>query len=185
MAATPGSNGAGEEVTLEEHLQVTRFLNREAQMLDERRYRDWLGLLTDDIEYRVPVRSHRQSEGVDDDWAIAKELSGESALALTSNRYAQLEIRVARLLSGKAHTENPPWFTERLISNIDVRHGTAPDSFEVASKFLLNRYKMDREQTIVGSRQDTLVRSADGLRLQRRQVLFNAAGYRWGAYVLI
>jgi hypothetical protein len=59
--------------------------------------------------------------------------------------------------------------------------------YAVASKFLLNRFKAGREQTIVGSRRDSIVRDASdlGFRLRRRDVLFNADSYRWGAYVLI
>jgi 3-phenylpropionate/cinnamic acid dioxygenase small subunit len=30
---------------------VTRFLYREARLLDERRFREWLALLTDDLRY--------------------------------------------------------------------------------------------------------------------------------------
>jgi 3-phenylpropionate/cinnamic acid dioxygenase small subunit len=98
-----------------------------------------------------------------------------------------MEIRIERLLSGKAHTENPPWFTERLVTNIDVELVAAAGEYEVASKFLLNRFKTGREQTIVGSRRDRIVRHGErgDFRLRRREILYNADSYRWGAYVLI
>src|SRR3954465_4462113 len=35
---------------------IAEFLYREAELLDERRYRDWLGLLADDIRYWMPMR---------------------------------------------------------------------------------------------------------------------------------
>src|SRR5260221_9029875 len=35
---------------------VAEFLYREAELLDERRYEDWLGLLADDIRYWMPMR---------------------------------------------------------------------------------------------------------------------------------
>jgi hypothetical protein len=44
---------------------------------------------------------------------------------------------------------------------------------------------MGREQTIVGSRRDVLVSVTAGFRLCRREVLYNADSYLWGAYVLI
>jgi 3-phenylpropionate/cinnamic acid dioxygenase small subunit len=175
------------EASLEEFVELSRFLTREAQLLDDRRYLDWLALLDADIRYRVPVRHYRQSEGTEDDWAVEKELSPVGDLQMTVNDHALLKIRVDRLLSGKAHTENPPWFTQRLITNVDVKQGGEAGVYEVASKFLLNRFKAGREQTIVGSRRDRIVRGAEagGLYLQRREVLFNADSYRWGAYVLI
>jgi 3-phenylpropionate/cinnamic acid dioxygenase small subunit len=182
--AMRSSSPAG-ELTVEEHFEVAQFLYREAQLLDDRRYLDWFGVLAEDVEYRVPLRSFRQSEGVEDDWAVEKELSAPDDLQLTVNRYAQMKIRVDRLLSGRAHTENPPWFTQRLITNVDARRGSVPGEFEVASKFLLNRFKAGREQTIVGSRKDTLLRAEGEFRISRRWVLYNADSYRWGAYVLI
>ena len=36
--------------------EITEFLYREAELLDERRYRDWLALLADDIRYWMPMR---------------------------------------------------------------------------------------------------------------------------------
>jgi 3-phenylpropionate/cinnamic acid dioxygenase small subunit len=170
---------------MEEHFEVARFLTREASLLDERRYSDWLALLSEDVEYRVPIRRHRQAEGLDDDWELSKELSAAGELQMTISRLPELKLRVGRLLSGKAHTENPPWFTQRLVTNIDVRHGGQPDRLEVESKFLLNRFKAGREQTIVGSRKDGLVRVEGQLRIRRRWVLYNADSYRWGSYVLI
>ncbi|MAG33593.1 MAG: hypothetical protein CL908_22170 [Deltaproteobacteria bacterium] len=179
------SSDAQDRVELEEHFEVTRFLIREAQLLDERRYPEWLSLLSEDIEYRVPMRIHRLAEGLDDDWDVAKELSTENEMQMVLNRMPQLKLRVERLLSGKAHTENPPWFTQRLLSNIDVRRGSDRDAFEVESKFLLNRFKAGREQTIVGSRKDSIQRIEGELRISRRWVLFNTDSYRWGAYALI
>ncbi len=160
MSATSSTPRDRTEVEIEEHFEVVRFLTREAQLLDERRYAEWLNLLCEDIEYRVPIRRHRQAEGLDDDWAIFKELSAEGELQMTVNRFPQLKLRVDRLLSGRAHTENPPWFTQRLLTNIDVRHAQAGhrDRFEVDSKFLLNRFKAGREQSFVGSRKDSLLR---------------------------
>jgi 3-phenylpropionate/cinnamic acid dioxygenase small subunit len=185
MSATSSAAPKRIEVELEEHFEVVRFLTREAQLLDERRYAEWLSLFCEDIEYRVPIRRHRQAEGLDDDWDLSKELSGEDELQMTLSRLPELKQRVGRLLSGKAHTENPPWFTQRLLTNIDVRHGEERDRFEVDSKFLLNRFKAGREQTIVGSRKDTLLRVEGGFGISRRWVLYNADSYRWGAYVLI
>ncbi len=170
---------------LENHFEVTRCLNREARLRDERRYSDWLGLLAADVEYCVPIRRFRAAAGPDEDWDVSKELSAEGDLQMTIGRLPDLQLRVGRLLSGKAHTENPPWFTQRLVTNVEVGSSETPDHLEVESKFLLNRFKSGREQTIVGSRSDVLVRAEGELRISRRRVLYNADAYRWGAYVLI
>ena len=35
---------------------VANFLYHEAEVLDERRYEEWLDLLTDDVRYWMPIR---------------------------------------------------------------------------------------------------------------------------------
>ena len=39
--------------------EVEQFLYREARLLDERRFYDWLELLTDDVRYWMPVQTNR------------------------------------------------------------------------------------------------------------------------------
>ena len=39
--------------------EVEQFLYREARLLDERRFHDWLQLLTDDIRYWMGSRTNR------------------------------------------------------------------------------------------------------------------------------
>ena len=47
--------GMNEDVTRE----VEQFLYREARLLDERRFHEWLELLTDDIHYWMGSRTNR------------------------------------------------------------------------------------------------------------------------------
>ena len=39
--------------------EVEQFLYREARLLDERRFHEWLLLFTEDVRYWMPVRSNR------------------------------------------------------------------------------------------------------------------------------
>jgi 3-phenylpropionate/trans-cinnamate dioxygenase beta subunit len=45
--------------------EIVDFRYKEAELLDGWQLRDWLDLLTDDIEYRMPVRSSRVQRGRD------------------------------------------------------------------------------------------------------------------------
>ena len=36
--------------------EIEEFLYQEAELLDERRYEEWLSLLTDDVRYFMPMR---------------------------------------------------------------------------------------------------------------------------------
>ena len=39
--------------------EIEDFLYREAELLDDRRYEEWLDLLTDDVSYFMPMRRRR------------------------------------------------------------------------------------------------------------------------------
>ena len=39
--------------------EVEQFLYREARMLDDRKFHEWLEILANDIRYWMPVRSNR------------------------------------------------------------------------------------------------------------------------------
>ena len=55
--------------------EVQQFLFREARMLDERRFKEWVGLFTDDLLYWAPILTNR----VGRDAAREVERFGESA----------------------------------------------------------------------------------------------------------
>ena len=54
--ATLGCDAATAAYTASAYGEVVDFVYSEAAALDERRHREWLALLTDDIVYRMPVR---------------------------------------------------------------------------------------------------------------------------------
>ena len=49
-------------VTWEQKREVEELLYREAHLLDELRFDEWLDLLTDDIEYLIPLRENVQGD---------------------------------------------------------------------------------------------------------------------------
>ncbi|MEH7417489.1 aromatic-ring-hydroxylating dioxygenase subunit beta, partial [Neobacillus drentensis] len=50
-------------ISPEVELDITRFLHKEAYFLDHRKYREWLELLSDEIEYRMPLRETVEGVG--------------------------------------------------------------------------------------------------------------------------
>jgi 3-phenylpropionate/cinnamic acid dioxygenase small subunit len=105
------SNGAESVDRLLLEREVERFLYREARLLDERRYDDWLALMSFDILYRAPVRIAR--EGKDD-------VVGIDELHHFDDDYGQLELRVQGLQVRSAWAEIPPSRTRRLVTNVSV-----------------------------------------------------------------
>ena len=109
------------------YYEVTNLLHYEAFLLDNRRYEEWLDLLTDDIVYRMPVRVTREvRDGFDvvDDMAYFEE----SKVSLTT--------RVKRLRTTSAWAEDPPPRTRHLITNIMIEERMKDDELKVRSNFL-------------------------------------------------
>src|SRR4051794_10860790 len=96
---------------------IEQFLKKEARLLNNRRYREWLGLLTEAIRYWMPSRFNRMREGADEDWDIEKELD---ELGYFDEDKQSLTVRVERLYTGLAWGEDPPSRIRHLISNVEL-----------------------------------------------------------------
>ena len=148
--------------------EVLEFLYLEAELLDDRRFAEWLELLTEDITYRVPLRLNfvRQTE---------TEFSNETEV-LTENR-ASLELRVKRLGTGYAWSETPPSRTRHMVSNVRVRATDTDTELSAVSNVLVyrNRGWETSPDLFSGERRDVL-RMVDGQwRLAARIVLLDQA----------
>jgi 3-phenylpropionate/cinnamic acid dioxygenase small subunit len=156
--------------------EVEQFLYREARLLDERRFHEWLALFTDDVRYWMVTRSNlypRSSKAI----AIlnpdrnADENADEDALAILDETKKTLEGRVARLETGMAWAEDPPSRTRHLIANIEVAPRDTPSELAVYSNFIVYRNRSETEQDFyVGTRRDTLRRVAGALRVSSRKI---------------
>lgn len=90
-------------------LQAQELLHREARLLDDRRFDEWLDLFTDDARYALPI--------------LSPDDPREPSIIRDSR--AGMEERVYRLTSTLAHAQNPPSRTQHDVTNIEV--GAAVD----------------------------------------------------------
>ena len=156
--------------------EVEEFLYREARLLDERRFHEWLDLFTDDVRYWMVTRSNlypKSSKAI----AILNpgrnfdENADEDGLAILDETKKTLEGRVARLETGMAWAEAPPSRTRHLIANIEVAPGGTPSELKVRSNFIVYRSRSETEQDFyVGTRRDTLRRADGTLRISSRKI---------------
>jgi 3-phenylpropionate/cinnamic acid dioxygenase small subunit len=151
--------------------RVEDFLFLEAELLDERRLREWLELFTEDLHYWMPVR-HNPLER-------AEELLGELAKPGDSYYFndnkESLRIRVERVYSRTAWAETPPSRTRRLISNVRVK-GHGGIETEVHSNFIVYRTRMERDEDFfVGTRRDVLRETNSRLKIARRMIILDQA----------
>ncbi|MGH8922410.1 MAG: 3-phenylpropionate/cinnamic acid dioxygenase subunit beta, partial [Actinomycetes bacterium] len=147
------------------HADVSAWLAWEAELLDDRRYRDWLGLLDDDISYRMPVRVTTAN-------GTHGPVLGDM-VHFAEDRYT-LGLRVQRLEGHHAWTEDPPSRTRRFVTNVRVSPpagdrpaGKVDDVAEVAevevrSYLLLFRSRGDvRHADLVSVERTDLLRRRD------------------------
>ena len=111
------------------------ILFEEARILDDRRYDEWLTMLTDDAIYWVPCNG----EGIDPN----REIS------LVYDDHARLRDRIDRLNSGVAHAQSPPSKTCRLISNVQIEQ-TCEDTAGITSAFFLYELRHARQRIFAG-----------------------------------
>jgi 3-phenylpropionate/cinnamic acid dioxygenase small subunit len=159
--------------------EVEKFLHREARLLDERRFAEWLDLLTEDARYWMVTRRNRYPKGrkaiaiMDPDYDDA-DLPGEDDLAVIDDDKATLARRVARLGTGMAWAEDPPSRTRHLITNIEVESGASEAELEVYTNFLVYRTRAETEQDFyVGARRDVLRRVDGALKIAYRRIILD------------
>jgi 3-phenylpropionate/cinnamic acid dioxygenase small subunit len=159
---------------------VERFLYREARLLDERRFDEWLTLLADDIHYWVATRSNRypkRSKAIailDPDRYVEDDMPRAGDLAILDETRATLAMRVERLDTGMAWAEDPPSRTRHLVSNIEVFEGDKPAELTALSNFIVYRTRAETEQDFyVGTRRDTLRPIDGGFQLAGRKVVLD------------
>ena len=160
--------------------EVEQFLYREARLLDERRFHEWLELFTDDVRYWMAGRSTRYPRSskaittLDPGRRQEADVAIEDELAILDETKVTLEGRVARLDTGMAWGEDPPSRTRHLITNIEVEDGDSASELKVYSNFMVYRTRAETEQDFyVGARRDVLRRVDGAWKIAHRKLVLD------------
>lgn len=157
-------------VPAELQARIEQFLHYEAELLDERKFREWLDLFTEDTHYWVPIRTNRVPR------ERPRQISAPDELATFDESRADLEQRIRKLETGQAWAEEPPSRTRHMVTNVRVR--PAGDGLhEVRCNVLVYQARGERdEHWFVCERHDLLEARADspgGLAIKRRKVVLD------------
>ncbi|NDJ87954.1 MULTISPECIES: aromatic-ring-hydroxylating dioxygenase subunit beta [Mycolicibacter] len=151
-----------------EHFEIVEFLEDEAYLLDSGKLLEWVGLMTPDLRYRMPVRSTR-------DLVDGSEFS--DGMFMFDETILTLGIKATRLAATmSAWAEKPPSRTRRHVTNIRVFRA-GDDEYEVTSSLLLlrNRYQ-EHNFEIVSARRVDRIRRQDGvLKIAKRTIYSDQA----------
>ncbi|HEY5645142.1 MAG TPA: 3-phenylpropionate/cinnamic acid dioxygenase subunit beta [Pseudomonadales bacterium] len=152
------------QARMELKFEVEEFLFEEASLLDERRYDEWLALLTEDIHYWMPIRRTTTAR------EVANEFTKPGGMAFFDDDKQMLALRVQRMAVGRAWAEDPPSRTRRTIANLRILD-VEGDEIGVTLNFQLYRTRLNSEEdTWIGRREDRLRRVDGQLKLASRRI---------------
>ncbi len=160
--------------------EVEQFLYREARLLDDRKFHDWLTLFTDDVRYWMASRTNRYPKSskaiaiLDPERYVEDDIGREDELAILDESKETLSGRVARLDTGMAWAEDPPSRTRHMISNIEIEAGDVDSELRVYSNFIVYRSRAETEQDFyVGARRDVLRRVDGEWKIAHRKLILD------------
>ena len=112
--------------------ECRRLLEREARLLDEARFEEWLALYAEQCIVWVP----------------AAERPGDPRREVTVffDDRQRLQDRIFRLRTGKAWSQVPPSRTVRMVSNVEVFR--AAERLMVRSNLLLTEFRAGETRTL-------------------------------------
>jgi 3-phenylpropionate/cinnamic acid dioxygenase small subunit len=153
--------------------EIEDFLYSEADLLDSRRYEEWLALLAEDVRYWMPMRRNVK---VDD---LEREFTREGLdISWFDEGKETLTRRVRQIQTGIHWAEEPVSRISHIVSNIRVLEASPawdePAEVTVGCRFLVYRNRVETETDfLVGKREDLLRRSEGEWRIARRKILLD------------
>lgn len=152
---------------------IEDFLCTEADLLDNRQFKDWLELFTEDVTYFMPIR-HNVKFGQHAERENTK--SGEGISWFDEDKWT-LGKRVDQILTGVHYAEEPLSRVCHLVSNVQllaVREGGGQREVDVRSRFLVYQNRVEYETYLfVGKRTDTLRRTDEGWKIAGREIILD------------
>ncbi|MEX0810190.1 MAG: aromatic-ring-hydroxylating dioxygenase subunit beta [Dongiaceae bacterium] len=155
MAAVPEGDKSG--ATMADRGTLERIVFLEGELLDGKRYEEWLDLYTDDAIYWVP--------------AMPGQKSPENHVSLFYDDKHTMLARVTRLRHPEIHAQLPASRTCRIITNVAVEDAAGnAESLDVTSSHMIVEYRPGSEQRIFAGRcRHTLRRDGGRWRIARKR----------------
>jgi benzoate/toluate 1,2-dioxygenase beta subunit len=151
-APAPPPSGSGSE-----RAELEQFLIHEARLLDERRFREWMELFTDDGTYWVPSAADQKSPF-------------EQASLFYDDREL-MRTRVERLEHPRIHVQTPPSRTAHLVGNVAIEAAdAATGEVLVGSTVIMVEYRDEAQRVFAGRQRHRLRREGESLRIVQKRV---------------
>ena len=124
--------------------EVERFLFAEAELLDDRRYEEWLSLLDEDIRYYMPMRRNVKFGELEREFTR----KGQDINWFDEGKDT-LTRRVNQILTGVHWAEEPLSRICHIVSNVQVLDAqpsvSEPSEVSVKCRFIIYRNRVETE----------------------------------------
>ncbi len=153
--------------------EIEEFLYQEAEILDERRFEEWLELLTDDVRYFMPMRRNVKFGELD------REFTREGQdINWFDEGKDTLTRRVNQLLTGIHWAEEPLSRICHTVSNVQVLKATPsvsePSEVAVKCRFMVYRNRVETETDFLVGKREDLMRKVDGRwKIAQRKIILD------------
>ena len=144
---------------------VEQFLYRQAELLDSKKWQDWIDLFAPDGVYWMPPdRSYKTWDGQPAIFAEDKNL---------------MTVRMNRVLHPDAWSQRPLWGTNHVVSNVSIQKKHKNGDVEVRSRFHMMELRRDDVRHFAGSYTHHLKKTKSGyaIKLQRVDMTNAQAAY--------
>ena len=135
--------------------EVEQFLYKQADLLDSRKWEEWIDLFTPDgIYWMPPDASYKTWDGQPAIFAEDKNL---------------MTVRMNRVLHPDAWSQRPLWETNHVVSNVSIQKQTKTD-VTVRSRFHMMELRRDDVRHFAGSYTHHLKKTRKGYEIKLQRV---------------
>jgi 3-phenylpropionate/cinnamic acid dioxygenase small subunit len=140
---------------MKEQHEVEQFLYRQAELLDTKKWQDWIDLFAaDGIYWMPPDASYKTWDGQPAIFAEDKNL---------------MEVRMRRVLHPDAWSQRPLWETNHVVSNVVIEKSSAK-GITARSRFHMMELRRDDVRHFAGSYRHELVKMKGGYKIKLQRV---------------
>jgi benzoate/toluate 1,2-dioxygenase beta subunit len=152
------------KVAQEIQTAVEQFLYRQAEILDDKHWDEWLDLFTTDGRYWMP--------------ASEEQTKGDGMANIFYEDLDLMRVRIKRVSHPRAWSQKPPHKHCHMVSNVVIeKHDPASGDIVARSRFHLAEFRRDVTRHFVGKYRHELKKTPDGYKIRLQRVdLVNAEG---------
>ena len=133
-----------------------QFLYRQSELLDAKKWQEWIDLFTDDGIYWMPPE------------ASYKTWDGQPAIFAEDKNL--MTVRMNRVLHPDAWSQRPLWGTNHVVGNVIIEKESANGDVKARSRFHMMELRRDDVRHFAGLYIHHLKKTKDGYRIKLQRV---------------